>query len=240
MKTFKRHRDYGFWDQDIRLSKLSQLGDPLEKLNKGVDFEMFRELLEDRLIKEPQGKGGRPPYDYVLMFKVMILQRYYNLSDGQVEYQINDRMSFMRFLDLSIADDVPDSKTVWVFWEQLTDLGLVEELFALFLVELKKLNLVVNEGKIVDASFIEAPRGRNSRDENKQIKQGEVPQRIQENPHVKSQKDLDARWTQKNGVNYFGYKDHVKEDAKSKIIVKYKVTEASVHDSKEHFDQYGM
>ncbi len=232
MKTFKKHRDYGFWDQDIRLSKLSQLGDPLEKLNKGVDFEMFRDLLEDRIIKEPQGKGGRPPYDYVLMFKVMILQRYYNLSDDQVEYQINDRMSFMRFLDLSIADDVPDSKTVWFFREQLTDLGLVEELFAMFLVELEKLNLVVNEGKIVDASFIEVPRGRNSRDENKQIKQGEVPQRIQENPHVKSQKEMDARWTQKNGVNYFGYKDHVKEDAKSKLIVKYKVTEASVHDSK--------
>jgi IS5 family transposase len=232
MKTFKRHRDYGFWDQDIRLSKLSQLGDPLEKLNKGVDFEMFRELLEDRLIKEPQGKGGRPPHDYILIFKVIIPQHYYNFSDDQVEYQVNDRMSFMRFLDLIIADDVPDSKTVWHFREQLTDLGLVEELFSLFLKSLEKLNLVVNEGKIVDASFIEIPRGRNSREENKQIKQGEVPQRIAENPHVQSQKDLDARWTQKNGVNCFGYKDHVKEDAKSRMIVKYRVTEASVHDSK--------
>ena len=64
MKRFKRHRDYGFWDQDIRLSKLSQLGDPLEKLNNGVDFEIFRSFLEDNLTKEPQGKGGRPPYDY--------------------------------------------------------------------------------------------------------------------------------------------------------------------------------
>ena len=157
MKTFKKHRDYGFWDQDIRLSKLSHLGDPLEKLNKGVDFEMFRVLLMDRLTKEPQGKGGRPPYDYVMMFKIIILQRYYNLSDDQVEYQINDRMSFMRFLNLSIADDIPDSKTVWHFGEQLTDLGLVEELFALFLAELDRLNLIVNEGKIIDASFLEVP-----------------------------------------------------------------------------------
>jgi len=94
MKTFKKHRDYGFWDQDIRLSKLSQLGDPLERLNKGVDFEMFRVFLVDRLTKEPEGKGGRPPYDYVMMFKIMILQRYYNLSDHQAEFQINDRMSF--------------------------------------------------------------------------------------------------------------------------------------------------
>ena len=78
----------------IRLSKLSQLGDPLERLSKGIDFEIFRELLENRLTKEPHGKGGRPPYDYVMMFKIMILQRYYNLSDDQVEFQINDRMSF--------------------------------------------------------------------------------------------------------------------------------------------------
>jgi len=239
MKIFKRYRDYGFWDQDIRLSKLSQLGDPLERLSKGVDFEMFRELLENRLTKEPQGKGGRPPYDYVMMFKIMILQRYYNLSDDQVEFQVNDRMSFMRFLNLSIADDIPDSKTVWHFREQLTDLDMVEELFALFLKELDKLGLIVNEGKIIDASFVETPRQRNSREENKQIKEGVIPERIEANPHVKRQKDTDARWTQKNDVNYFGYtcaaqsasKNHAKQDAGSKIIVGYAVTDASVHDS---------
>jgi IS5 family transposase len=231
IKTFKKHRDYGFWDQDIRLSKLSQLGDPLEKLNKGVDFEVFRLLLEEGLSKEPAGLGGRPPYDYVMMFKVMILQRYYNLSDDQAEYQINDRMSFMRFLSLSIADDIPDSKTVWNFRERLTDLGLVEELFALFLKELEKLNLIVNEGKIIDASFVEVPCQRNNRDENKQIKHGEIPDRFEANPHVKSQKDIDARWVQKNNVNFFGYKNHAKQDAGSKFIVGYKVTDASVHDS---------
>ena len=127
MKRYKRYRDYGFLDQDIRMSKLSQLGDPLERLNEGVDFEIFRSFLEDRLCKLAKGKGGRPPYDYVLMFKILILQRYYNLSDDQVEYQINDRLSFMRFLDLTIADDIPDSKTVWHFREQITDLDLVEE-----------------------------------------------------------------------------------------------------------------
>jgi len=231
MKRFKRYRDYGFWDQDIRLSKLSHLGDPLEKLDKGVDFEMFRTFLEDKLSKEPQGNGGRPPYDYVLMFKIMILQRYYNLSDEQAEYQINDRMSFMRFLNLSIADDIPDSTTIWNFREQLTDLSLVEELFALFLKELEKLNLIVNEGKIIDASFVEVPKQRNNREENKQIKEGIIPERIESNAHVKSQKDTDARWTKKNNVSYFGYKNHAKQDAGSKIIVKYAVTDASVHDS---------
>jgi transposase, IS5 family len=63
LKQFKRHRDYGFFDQDIRLSKLSQLGDPLEKLNNGVDFELFRALLETNLEKVAKGKGGRRPFD---------------------------------------------------------------------------------------------------------------------------------------------------------------------------------
>ena len=119
---------------------------------------MFRIFLEDKLTKKSNGAGSHPPYDYVMMFKIMILQRYYNLSDDQVEYQINDRMSFMRFPDLSITDDIPDSKTVWHFREQLTDLGMIEGLFSLFLKELDKLHLIVNEGKIVDASFVETPR----------------------------------------------------------------------------------
>jgi IS5 family transposase len=183
MKRYKRHRDYGFFDQDIRLSKLSQLGDPLEKLNSGVDFEIFRQKLEQGLTKVAKGKGGRPPYDYVLMFKILILQRYYNLSDEQTEYQINDRMSFMRFLDLTIADDIPDSRTIWKFTEQITDLELTEPLFKRFEEELVKLNLIVNEGKIIDASFVEAPRQRNSKEENARIKkEGAAPKQWEESP----------------------------------------------------------
>jgi transposase len=115
MKQFKRQHDYGFFDQDIRLTKLSQLGDLLEKLNKGVDFEIFRLILKEGLQNVAKGKGGRRPFDYVMMFKILILQPYYNLSDNQVEYQINDRMNFMRFLNLTISDVIPDSKTVWNF-----------------------------------------------------------------------------------------------------------------------------
>jgi IS5 family transposase len=231
MKKFKRHRDYGFFDQDIRLTKLSELGDPLEKLNTHIDFEIFRDLLETNLSKIAKGKGGRKPYDYVLMFKILILQRYYNVSDDQIEYQINDRMSFMRFLNLTIADDIPDSKTVWNFREQLIDFKLVDELFGLFLKELEQLNLIINEGKIIDASFIEVPKQRNSRAENAEIKAGKTPESFDENSNKKSQKDLDARWTKKNNISYYGYKNHVKVDAKSKLIVKYEVTDASVHDS---------
>lgn len=231
MKAFKRHRDYGFFDQDIRLSKLSALGDPLEKLNAGIDFNIFRDLLETGLTKPIKGKGGRPPYDYVLMFKILILQRYYNLSDDQTEYQINDRMSFMRFLNLTIADDIPDSKTVWLFREQLINGDLIEPLFRLFVKELERLNLIVNEGKIVDASFIEVPRQRNSRDENGQIKSGETPEAFKTNPNRLRQKDVDARWTKKNNQTFYGYKVHVNSDRKHKLVVNYALTAASVHDT---------
>ena len=231
MKVYKKYRDYGFFDQDLRLTKLSQLGDPLEKLNQNVDFEVFRNILEDKLTKNAKGKGGRPPYDYLMMFKILILQRYYNLSDFQIEYQINDRMSFMRFLNLTISDDIPDSKTVWNFREQIIDLQIVDLLFDLFVKELEKLGLIVNEGKIIDASFVEVPRQRNSKEENEEIKNGETPKSFDENLNKKSQKDVDARWTQKNNINFFGYKNHIKVDSESKIITKFGVTSANVHDS---------
>lgn len=236
MKTFKRSKAIGFFDEDFRLEKLTRLGDPLERLRVGVDFELFRPLLLEKLQVLPKGEGGRKPYDYVLMFKILILQRYYNLGDDQTEYQICDRLSFMRFLKLTIADDVPDSKTIWHFRERLVDLGLVDSLFDLFKRKLEELGLIVHEGKIVDASFVEVPKQRNSREENEQLKNGEVPTDWGQQPNKLEQKDVDARWTKKNGVAYYGYKNHVKCDEKSKLITGYKVTDASVHDSQPFAD----
>ena len=231
MKQFKRHKDFGFFDQDFRLTKLTKLGDPLVKLNKSIDFELFRTILENGLTKLAKGKGGRKPYDYVLMFKILILQRYYNLSDDQMEFQINDRMSFMRFLNLTIADDIPDSKTVWYFKEQLIDIKILDSIFTLFLEHLSKIGLVANEGKIIDASFIEVPIQRNSKEKNDLIKEGKGAELWADKPNKKAQKDVDARWTKKNNINYYGYKNHTKADVKSKIITNFQVTDASVHDS---------
>lgn len=232
-KRFKRHKDIGLFDQDFRLEKLSKLGDPLERLNSGIDFEIFREILENSLIKLAKGKGGRPPYDYVLMFKILILQRFYNLSDDQVEYQVCDRLSFMRFLNLTISDDVPDSKTVWNFREQLTDLNVVEKLFARFILELESLSLIINEGKIIDASFVEVPKQRNNREDNKTIKSGEIPEKwkTEDNINKLAQKDVDARWTKKNFENFYGYKNHILIDSVSKFITAFIISSASVHDS---------
>jgi IS5 family transposase len=231
MLKYKERKGYDVHSIGARQAKLKDLGDPLSRLKDGVDFELFRDLLEKQLEKKFRGKGGRRPYDYVLMFKILVLQRYYNLSDDQVEYQINDRLSFMFFLDLSIGDDIPDSKTVWNFREKLIDLELVQALFELFLGELEKLKLVAHEGKIVDASFVDVPKQRNTKAENEEIKGGNIPISISENPNKEAQKDTDARWTKKGDVSYFGYKNHVKVDSKSKIITKYDVTDASVHDS---------
>jgi len=231
MKKFKRSKAIGFFDEDFRLEKLTKLGDPLNRLAKGINFEIFRVLLEVNLHVEPKNDGGRKPYDYVLMFKILILQRYYNLSDDQSEFQICDRLSFMRFLGLTIADDVPDSKTIWHFRERLTELNLIENLFDLFKTQLVSLGLIINEGKIIDASFVEVPKQRNNREENKQVKAGETPQDWKDKENKLEQKDVDARWTKKNGVSYFGYKNHVKCDEKSKLITGYTVTDASVHDS---------
>ncbi|MGK0315573.1 MAG: IS5 family transposase [Saprospiraceae bacterium] len=140
-------------------------------------------------------------------------------------------MSFMRFLNLTISDDIPDSKTIWYFSERLTDLGIVKELFDIFTSSLEDLGLIINEGKIVDASFIEVPKQRNSREKNKQIKEEQGGELWNDKPNKKRQKDIDARWTKKNHQNYFGYKNHAKVDSKSKLIDSYLVTDASVHDS---------
>ena len=210
-----------------RLLKLSNVKDPLLRLKTLVNWEQFRPLLAE-LRKEPEGKGGRPPFDYLLMFQILILQRYYNLSDDQTEYQILDRMSFMRFLGLKISDKVPDSKTIWLFREKLTKRGLIEKLFEIFLQSVEKEGLILHEGSIIDASFVEVPKQRNSREENEKIKAGKPPVDWSENK--KEQKDVDARWTKKNNERFYGYKEHVKTDSKSKLITKYGVTSAEVHD----------
>jgi len=140
-------------------------------------------------------------------------------------------MSFREFVGLSSGDRVPDARTIWLYQDNLIKKGLEEKLFELFKVHLDESGLYVKEGKIIDASFVEVPRQRNKREENEKIKQGEGSSLWEENPPKKRQKDVDARWTEKNGQKFYGYKDHTKIDAKSKLIDTYEVTSAEVHDS---------
>jgi IS5 family transposase len=220
----------GLFDWQNRFEKLDKNGDPLAKLNKVVLWNSFRPALETLRARDKKSNAGAKPYDGVLMFKVLILQSLYNLSDEAIEYQILDRLSFMRFLGLRLGSRVPDAKTIWLFREQLTEAGLAEKLFRRFETVLEESGFAAKKGQIIDASIVQAPKQRNSREENAQIKQGGIPRDWEE--AKRRQKDNDAQWTKRNGKRYYGYKNHVNVDVKHKLIRSYAVTDASVHDSK--------
>lgn len=220
----------GFFDVENRIEKIKEYNSPLLRLAEYIDFNFFRDELEKYFRKgKDYSKGGRPPYDYVLMFKILVIQHFYNISDDQAEFCINDRFSFMQFLNLHIGQRIPDAKTIWHFKNELSREDMISKLFTLLHNQLLSDGIILNKGTIVDASFVNVPRQRNSREENAQIKEGIE----QEEWSAKKarQKDIDARWTKKNGETHFGYKDHVKADAKTKLITGFEVTDASVHDS---------
>ena len=221
----------GFFDWSNRQQKLLKTRKFLEKINIFVNWEVFRPVLDVSLNRSARENGGRPPFDSILMFKILILQALYNLSDEQTEYQILDRLSFMRFLGLELQDVVPDARTIWSFRECLIDAKAVEKLFKQFDDMLENNGFKASGGQIIDATFVEVPRQRNSKDDNKTIKQGKIP--ADWNKKKVAHKDTDARWTKKNALSYYGYKNHVNVDRKYKLIRKYKITDSSVHDSQE-------
>jgi len=233
----------GFFDLRRRYEGLDKQNDPLVAIAAMVPFETFREKLKAALIAgglrtkdaERKSAAGRKPWDEVLIFKALVLQALYNLSDDQAEYQLRDRLSFMRFLGLGLEDAVPDAKTLWLYREALTKAGAVEELFDMFDAFLKDRGYLAMGGQIIDATIVTAPKQRNRREESETIKAGETPQDWKDKPAKNRQKDKDARWTKKHGRSYYGYKNHVNVDRKHKLIRRYQVTNAAVHDS-EKFD----
>ncbi|MAS15152.1 MAG: IS5/IS1182 family transposase [Nitratireductor sp.] len=236
----------GFWDIDERYVRLSEAGDPLEKLSAVVPWEVFRKPLSKTLKRSDGSKGGRPPYDPVLMFKIMVLQALYSLSDDQAEFQIQDRLSFMRFLGLGLGDRVPDAKTIWLFREHLTQAGAVENLFTRFDKHLTKAGYLAMGGQIVDATIVAAPKQRNTDAEKADIKAGKIPDAWKDKPAKLRQKDRDARWTVKFSkakaaeegkvqqrdiaIPAFGYKNHASIDRRHGFIRGWNVTSAAAYD----------
>jgi len=123
-----------------------------------------------------KSKGGRPPFDPVLVFKILVIQTLNNLSDERTEYLINDRLSFMRFLGLGLSDRVPDAKTVWLFRERLTQVGAIEGLFNRFDTTLRNAGYLPMSGQILDATLVAAPKQRNSSAEKNDLREGWIPQ----------------------------------------------------------------
>src|ERR1700687_555880 len=227
---------FGFFDADRRLARISARGDPLEMIARVVPFESFRAEIEAAVltpVSEQKSTAGRKPIDVVVMFRMLVLQSLYNLSDEQVEYQVRDRLSFTRFLGLGIEDGIPDGTTLWLFRETLSKAGLVEKLFERFGQHLEDKGYIARGGKMVDATIVPVPKQRDSRDENDEVKAGKTPEAWERNPAKNRQKDKDARWTKKHGKSFYGYKNHVNADAKHKLIRQYDVTDASVHDSQK-------
>jgi IS5 family transposase len=225
-----RHQP-GFFDINERTAKLTETGDPLVALKRLIDWEAFRPCLNVVYDKPRKSNAGAKPIDVVLMFKIMVLQQLHNLSDDRIEYQIRDRLSFMRFLGLQLESRVPDAKTIWLFRERLKDLNLVEELFEKFHEQLAAQGYVAKAGQMIDATFVEAPRQRNNREENATIKSGKIPQEWYQNSNKLRQKDTDARWVKKNNEHYYGYKNHINANQTNKLVQSFAVSNAAVHDS---------
>lgn len=222
-------RQLGFFDFDTRLDRIDKAGDPLSKLEQAIAWDIFRPIIDKARQKPRKSNAGAKGFDSILLFKILVLQSLYNLSDEAMEYQILDRYSFSRFLGLHAASKVPDATTIWRFREDLIKAGIITELFSTFDNFLNEQGFQARKGQIVDASIVRVPIQRNSRDENQLIKEGKQPEGWSENKQ--RQKDTDARWTRKNYQNYYGYKNHISVDVKHKFVRAYEVTAANTHDS---------
>lgn len=221
----------GFFDVNKRHKQLNKLKDPLLILSSLIDFEIFREEIEKSLEKERKDNSGRKPFDKVMLFKGLILKRLYDLSNEELEFQITDRSSFRRFLGINENDLSPDENTFWLFGNELAKNSVIDRLFIKFDEYLNFQGYSAKGGSMIDASFVEVPKQRNTKEENKEIKEGKIPQGFLENEHKFAQKDTDARWTKKGNNSYYGYKNHINADAKHKLVRKYELTSAEVHDS---------
>ena len=181
------------------LERLSKDGEPLEALERTVNFEYFRGWLVDGLGYSDGAKGGRPPFDPVSMFKVLILQAQHNLSDAKMEFMIRDRLSWMRFLGFNLGVATPDENTIRHFRNRMTETGTLKRVMKAFDWQLRKKGYIPMAGQIVDASLVPVPKQRNTQAEKTAIKEGKSAREIwPDAPNKAAQKDTNGRWTLKN------------------------------------------
>ena len=239
-----------FFGLEEHLDRLSQMGDPLEVLEATVDFEYFRPWLLAGLDYGDGAKGGRPPFDPVSMFKILILQAQHNLSDARMEFMLRDRLSWLRFAGFDLGGRTPDENTIRLFRNKLTDSGALKRVMKAFDWQLQKKGFIPMSGQIVDASLVPAPKQRNTEGEKEAVKAGKTAAEIwPDEPNKAAQKDTDARWTLKIGgkirhrpdgtplpqiaLPVFGYKSHITIDRRFGFIRGCSVTSAAAPDGRE-------
>lgn len=219
----------GLFAAQDRASKRDGLGDPLQVLDRHIDFGGIAAAIDAKVKLGDRGRGGRPPYATETMVRLLVLQQLYNLSDEALEYQVLDRLSFLRFARLTNSSRVPDAKTVWVWRERLKKHDLIGDISAAVSGQLQRAGFTAKGGQIIDASIVSAPIQRNTREENAAIKKGEVPAGWSQ--AKRSQKDVEARWTRKNNKSYYGYKLHANADRAWGFVRRAEVTPANTIDT---------
>ena len=147
----------GFWDEQQRVEKLKTKKPVLERLSESIPWESFRPLLEKGYALERKSNAGRRRIDPLILFKMLVLQQLFNLSDDETEFQVNDRRSFEEFVGLGVMNDIPDATTLAFFRERLRKAGVIEELFEKFESYLRDQGLQARGGQIIDATLIPVP-----------------------------------------------------------------------------------
>ncbi|MFH1861871.1 MAG: IS5 family transposase [bacterium] len=178
----------------------------LEKIDAQVNWEPLRQCLEKLYRLEGP---GRPAFPVLTLFKVLLLQNLYSLSDPATEEAIADRLSFRRFLKLNLDEHVPDHSTLHRFRDRIAP--VMKQLFEMVTQQLEAKGLILKKGTLVDASIIASAA---------------VPP-----PKGQSSHDSGASWTRKRGKYYYGYKAHVGVDQDSGFIRKADLSTASQHDT---------
>ena len=227
MSSYIPHGQSGLFDEFFNSEDIRTSQKPLIRIGAMIEWDLFKGDLERSFPLSDE--GGRPRFAPLLMFKILVLQKVHGLLDDETSFQIMDRRSFKLFLGMTDQDQVPDGQTIADFRNALVAQKMFERLFKKFLDHLQKKHgfKFCKQGTIIDATFVEVPISRNTKEENDLIKAGTPSKSILSNP----QKDKDARWTKKNHESFFGYKNHIKVDAKTKVILSSMTTPAQVHDS---------
>lgn len=196
-----------------KYAKVKKLRSRLENMDKIIDWNKFLGLFPEK-----ESTVGRPNYDRILLIKILFLQGWYGLSDEELEFQINDRLSFQQFL--GFPNFIPDYSTIWRFREELADGNLTDKIWDELQRQIKEKNISIEKGVIQDATFIIAEPGKTDSGMNNR---GQM---------AKTSRNRDGSWTKKGKKSYFGYKAHTKMRRGSKIIESLAVTTARIPDGK--------